>query len=64
MRFFSVYLNNFDQRWSWQLYRPAVFFPGHLSVAMNIKIVINCHKLSEFDTFQSLTHEYYIFSLT
>ena len=59
MRFFVVYLKNCDQKWRWQLYRPAVFFkntcfPGHISEAMTIKILKAMGNVTVIN-FQSLT---------
>ena len=60
MRFFLVYLKNCDQKWSWQLYRPAVFlrtpvfqfFYDYKNSKSNGQC--DCHKLSEFDTYNYL----------
>ena len=59
MRFFAVYLKNFDQRWSWQLYRPAVsfkntYFPRQLSIAMTLKFLKAMGNVTVIN-FQSLT---------
>ena len=59
-----VYLKNCDQKWSWQLYRPAVFlrtpvfqfFYDYKNSKSNGQC--DCHKLSEFDTYNYL----YLFS--